>query len=843
MPGTVPDRASLIRRALESPTKVLGECRQLRDSATTLAPNELVSLALATGWAAYAEGAFDDAGLAAHDARAMSIASSDDAATQDLVDSTRLEVAVLSARGELDQAEQRVDAVLATTEGANRARLFSSLGQLRAARRDFEAAVEAVDRGLAEARTHHDQASEAALLVNRAAALVEAGHYGEAATDLSQAIELAETGSDDAVGIIATHNLGVVHARRGNIPLALAHFDAARTHVARSSGPVALAQANLDQADVLLDVGLIDEAGVAAAAAVRTFDQLASGASRAAAWMTTARVFAAGGRWAAARDAAARAADHARADAPDGQLVTATEHLHDTLQLVAGVERNDLDGELLQRLERTATLRTDPGMLVDAAIVLRRARRASAAAAFLRRAAAVVPRSAPEQLDVIVAEASLADIDGDVERLSLTVDRGLDVAHEFAASLGVTELRSMLGRRIAQLVDYQIRADLAADAPRHLLETVTRARSILLVPEPTLSEEDSALVAALRSVVRALNDGSGHRHAELQRRRSELEGQLRANRRRTAGAAPACEDQLVPPGGAASFTLFHHADDLWAVVATKNETEVVRIGPERDVHRTVRALHLSLGRCAGGRPNVRLEPLITSVKQLLAPILDRMAPNVEVIVVPAPGMPLIPWALVTDAAVAHLPTLAITPPALSSRSGAALFAGPDLAYADDEVRSLTALLPNARGHFGDDASPVNAIAAFADSELVHFAAHGNFRSDHPLNSSVRLSSGPLTFWDLLTETSPRHVFFSACELGRSATASPMGLASLLLSRGAASVVASTGPARDTTAFAAMQLMHRSVLDGSSVARALASAQRELATEDPSIASFAAFGIG
>ena len=54
-------------------------------------------------------------------------------------------------------------------------------------------------------------------------------------------------------------------------------------------------------------------------------------------------------------------------------------------------------------------------------------------------------------------------------------------------------------------------------------------------------------------------------------------------------------------------------------------------------------------------------------------------------------------------------------------------------------------------------------------DLAHLACHGLFRSDNPLFSSLLLSDGPLTLYEVLNSGGvPRRVVLAACESRRGA---------------------------------------------------------------------------
>jgi CHAT domain-containing protein len=172
-----------------------------------------------------------------------------------------------------------------------------------------------------------------------------------------------------------------------------------------------------------------------------------------------------------------------------------------------------------------------------------------------------------------------------------------------------------------------------------------------------------------------------------------------------------------------------------------------------------------------------------------------------------------------------------------------LVAGPDLAYAEDEVRALGKIHRNAARYVSERATVNRVHRAIDGAGIVHIAAHGRFRADNPSFSSVRLADGPRTAHELerLT-TPPRLMVLSACDTGLSSV-NPgeelMGFMSAVLRSGSAAVVASVSPVPDDVAQETMVGFHRRLRTGSTVAVALADAQREVS--DPSARSFICFG--
>jgi CHAT domain-containing protein len=180
-----------------------------------------------------------------------------------------------------------------------------------------------------------------------------------------------------------------------------------------------------------------------------------------------------------------------------------------------------------------------------------------------------------------------------------------------------------------------------------------------------------------------------------------------------------------------------------------------------------------------------------------------------------------------------------------------LVAGPGLVHAPAEVDDLCHVYPEADTLVGPDATSQRFARAAAASDLVHIAAHGSFRDDNPLLSSLQLADGPMTVYDFEGLPSrPRCVVLSACDTGLSAVRPGeelMGLSAALLGAGSNILVASVTAARDHTTRSLMVGFHRRLSTGSSPAYALAEAQEVLLrtdTEDAyAAAGFVCFGAG
>jgi len=136
---------------------------------------------------------------------------------------------------------------------------------------------------------------------------------------------------------------------------------------------------------------------------------------------------------------------------------------------------------------------------------------------------------------------------------------------------------------------------------------------------------------------------------------------------------------------------------------------------------------------------------------------------------------------------------------------------------------------------GDGSATVTAVLQAIDgAELAHIAAHGTFRADSPLFSSLRLDDGPLTVYDLeRLRRGPRRLVLSSCDSGVAAPAGAdevLGLASSLIPLGTTGIVASVVPVNDSAVVPLMIALHRELRGGATLAEALRDARAGLESD-------------
>jgi CHAT domain-containing protein len=165
-----------------------------------------------------------------------------------------------------------------------------------------------------------------------------------------------------------------------------------------------------------------------------------------------------------------------------------------------------------------------------------------------------------------------------------------------------------------------------------------------------------------------------------------------------------------------------------------------------------------------------------------------------------------------------------------------LVAGPGLEAAADEIEALSAVYPGAQVLTGREATVSAALRALDGADVAHVAAHGSFRADNPLFSSLLLADGPLTVYDLeRLGSAPRTIMLAACDSALS-TAEPgdemTGLAAALLAVGASAVIAPLLPLPDEVSARLAHGWHRRVGEGATPAAALAEVTERAAADGP-----------
>jgi CHAT domain-containing protein len=270
----------------------------------------------------------------------------------------------------------------------------------------------------------------------------------------------------------------------------------------------------------------------------------------------------------------------------------------------------------------------------------------------------------------------------------------------------------------------------------------------------------------------------------------------------------------------------------------------VAAGAAADAAREVDFARFGLNRIARGHlaepPEQALAALAAGGRRLDALLLgaarDQLGDG-PVIVVPPGRLNAVPWALLPSLAgraVSVAPSARTWLRASSTRpfgtNKTVLVSGPGLGAAGAEVRTLAAEYGGATVLGGGTATTARVLEAIDGAGLAHIAAHGVFRADSPLFSSLRLDDGPMTVHDVgRLRRAPFRLILPSCESALLAPAGAdelLGLASALLPLGTAGIVASVAQVSDRAAAPLMLALHRRLRAAGAGPGALAAALRD-----------------
>jgi hypothetical protein len=362
-------------------------------------------------------------------------------------------------------------------------------------------------------------------------------------------------------------------------------------------------------------------------------------------------------------------------------------------------------------------------------------------------------------------------------------------------------------------------------------------------------------MATLRDIVRRLSQArlEGEPTQELEKERARLERRVRSEHHALAGAGADAGridvGELVTKVGDGTLVELVDVDgDLHVLVVHRSRVRRTVAGTTADALKLGESARFLMRRSARGRP-FALGDLGERLERTLLGDAARLLRDGPLVVVPTAKLHGVPWALLPS--LAHRP-FAVAPSGAQwvraseaqPRNGkVTLLTGPGLGTGGAEVPVLASRRPDAVHLAGEDATVEAALAALDGARLAHVAAHGRFRADNPLFSSLEMADGPLTVHDLeRMKAAPHRMVLSACESGVLAPVGAdelLGLASALFALGTAGLVCSVAEVNDVATAALMVELHAHLDLGLTPAEALHRLRHD-AEGDPAAATAAAF---
>jgi CHAT domain-containing protein/Tfp pilus assembly protein PilF len=771
---------------------------------------------------------------------------------------------VLLQTEEPDEALRQLDAALERPEDeqivalmhSQRALLLMRLGRYDQALAESDTALESCAKAGLDIHLTHVHA-------NRGIVFSYLGQFSRAEAELGRALALCESQGSQLGVAQVTHNLGFLAARRGDVPEALRLYDDALARY-RKLG-VATYVLFIDRCEVLMAANLLAEARRAAEQAVVGLEAAGLAADLAEGRLMLAEVALADRDYDVAKesaDAAARAfarqrragwAAHAhyvsaRASwalgAPDRTIMREAKSL---------ATRLDEAGWRLQALEAR----------IEAAKAAVRAGNPDEALRMLEQVGNRSGASADERVRAWYASAIARLAGGNRSGALRALEAGLRVAEQHRATFGATELRVRTAIQSAELADLGLELVLERGEPRSVLVWAERWRARSLWTPDALPPDDPELaqgLGELRQTIASLEQAvlsESEQREELEVRRARIEGDIR-NRalrrtqtdRRHVPEPPTLRELQEVLEGRVLVEFVERGGELHAVVCTESAARVVRLGASASVERDRAGVQFAIARLALRR-NAK-SSLVASAQllaratanldaQLLRPLAAELQGTGEIVLVPTGELHALPWGLIPSLrgrAVSIAPSAGLwmsRAQAATSSGPVVLVGGPSVPFASEELAQLRALYPEAIVLDGDEAVGASVLQALRGAGVAHVAAHGRFRADNPLFSSLDLADGPLTVYDLEQLPEPAELMvLSACDAGRSQVHPGnelMGTTAALLSLGTRAIVASVAPVPDEGAADVMVRFHRRLKLGEVPAAALADAQSGLTVGD------------
>jgi len=716
----------------------------------------------------------------------------------------------------LDEHDVPADGVEAVRFAMQRAYLLHHAGRLAEAVEHANRAdhmLSAVEAPVDRIRLH----------MNRGLILLQMANLASAETDFFAAIEIGETLGFTQFAALAHGNLGVLYGRSRRLPEALRHFDRA-SELYGEQGGRGQAIAEIDRAEVLIHAGMVADAVDAARAAVRMIEPTGNTVMLGDAELMVARAELAAGNG----RAALRAAEQAQATFVSSGRHEMTAHARALVALagLAAAASTDAAATAIAASDAVATaLRADGWADQADALTVAAIRTGYAfglgeaiagAIEFLRK------RVHDDRRDVALAgwyaEGVHSTFEGDHAGALDACRAGLAVVDAIVAEAPDLERRSAATRIGSDLGALALDAAVAAGDADLLLRVAeaTRARALaaeLAGPDaPGASGWPAGLVARVAPRL--------------------------AGRALVMWLVSTCRVRAIVLDGTDPRTV--DVASLDEVVRARDR--VVRWLDEAGADPTASS-------AAGRRAAGALDEL------LLAP-LD-LAPDSGAVLVPVDALHGVPWAALPRMAgrsFCEVPSigmwLAADRRAAQPAASTGAVIGPDVAGGSTERQALTSAYPKVAIAGGPGATSGAVRTLLGTCDAVHLAAHGSFRADRPLMSSLRLADGEAVLAEVLPERlAAQLVVLSSCEGGAQGTAGGsevLGLAALLLARGSAAVVAPLTVVCDLECAEFVAELHAELAAGTPVGAALASVRRRWLASDvlgrwAVAASFACFG--
>ena len=304
---------------------------------------------------------------------------------------------------------------------------------------------------------------------------------------------------------------------------------------------------------------------------------------------------------------------------------------------------------------------------------------------------------------------------------------------------------------------------------------------------------------------------------------------------------------------------FYVGERVYAVVLTADGLDFVPVANVSTVAHGLRMLQFQMSKFRLGAEYVSTfqevllratqQHLHTMYREIFAPLRDRLKTR-HLVIVPYGPLHSLPFHALFDGeqflvdtfTISYAPSAsihALCQQLIQTRTGPSLILGvedPKTPFVRQEVEAIAAILPEADIQLGPAASEQALRDHGSRSQRIHIASHGYFRQDNPMFSAIRLADSYLSLYDLYHMDLPVDLLtLSGCVTGLSFVAEGdelIGLSRGLLYAGARSLLLSLWDVDDRSTAEFMQLFYSHLLRQRDKAEALRSAMLDLRTRYP-----------
>lgn len=761
--------------------------------------------------------------------------------------------------------------------------LISQRGLLHWTQGQAQLALEEYDVAIPMLREAGDDHGLVRVLGNRGIVLHFLGRVDAARTDLEEQLALARLHDRPQLAAAALHSLGWLEGRLGNLPAALRLLQQARdAYMSVGAFGRSLTSLDTDHCEVLLQAMLAPEADELALRVVLDAERSGNAVQVAEARLMRARSLLLMRRFDQSVEEAQRA--HEMFTSSDRLAWAArASYFIEQARVSMPSKPTPPDNAATERLAAIADALDSFGWIVEAAEVRVHAGRTALDAGLpdlARQQLTLTAEARHRGIAAVRAEAwhataMLRLADGDRSGARRAIAAGLRALHRHRATLGAMELRAHASAHGVELGRLGLRLALREGTAANVLVWAERwragsfalaaARSTSIVRADAETETALADLRELHARSRTVS-AEGIADPALTAQLRAAERTVSRAARLTAGQAAGVAKRIGVPGLRAALShrslveLVELDGRLHAVVVTARRTRLVELGETGAVMEAHDHLLFALRRVSmlpnehPGLANAQraLDAARAEVDELLLAPLE--LDGDPVVIVPTGDLHRLVWSTLpslSERAVTIAPSagwwLAGHRRADSYQATTTLLIeGPDLAGTSAELEAIAGLMPGAVALLGAEATVSRCLEQLPRAEIAHVAAHGTFRSDNPMFSSLRVADGEIWVHDLARLSgTPDLVILTACDAGRSGVMAGdelLGTATALLSIGVQTVIAPLLPVPDDATARFGVRLHQHLVAGASPeqARANAAAEERATGEPAAIAVAAAF---